>query len=209
MRRPQGTGSIFRMASSTVLWIKYHHNGKSIRESAHTTKVKEAERLLRGRLAAIATGTYVGLRLERVRIAELADDLIREYRINGRKSIDDVQARWDLHLKPFFGTLRAAKRPVSLWLSISTPGSRKALRMPRSIENWPHSSACSTLRGSRLHPRSTSCPTSQCSANTTFEPAFSNPGSMTALLPKPGRSAFGSARCLKLATPMAGDTKSC
>jgi hypothetical protein len=29
----------------------------------------------------------------------LADDFIREYRINGRKSLDDVQTRWDLHLK--------------------------------------------------------------------------------------------------------------
>jgi hypothetical protein len=67
-----------------VLWIKYHCNGKPIRESAHTTKVKEAEKLLRSRLAAISTGTYVGPKLEKVPVSELADDLVREYRINGR-----------------------------------------------------------------------------------------------------------------------------
>ena len=78
MKRPRGTGSIFHMPNSTILWIKYHKNGKPIRESAHTTKVKEAENLLRARLAAISTGTYVGLKLERVRVSELADDLIRE-----------------------------------------------------------------------------------------------------------------------------------
>jgi integrase len=107
MKRPRGTGSVLRMKGSTVLWIKYHRNGKPVRESAHTTKVKEAEKLLRQRLAAISTGTYVGPKLEKTRISELADDLIREYRINGRKSIDDLEARWKLHLEPFFGALRA------------------------------------------------------------------------------------------------------
>ncbi len=107
MKRPRGTGSILHMPHSTILWVKYHKNGKPIRESAHTTKVKEAEKFLRARLAAISTGTYVGLRLEKVRVSELADDLIREYRINGRKSIADLEARWKLHLQPFFGVLRA------------------------------------------------------------------------------------------------------
>jgi integrase len=43
----------------------------------------------------------------RTRVSELADDLIREYRINGRKSTSDLQARWNLHLKVFFGVIRA------------------------------------------------------------------------------------------------------
>ena len=109
MKRPRGTGSILRMNGSNVLWIKYHRNGKPIRESAHTTKVKEAEKLLRARLAAISTGTCVGPKLEKITISELADDLIREYRINGRKSIDDLETRWKLHLRPFFGFLRAVE----------------------------------------------------------------------------------------------------
>lgn len=67
----------------------------------------QAEKLLRQRLAAISTGTYVGPKLEKTRMSELADDLIWEYRINGRKSIKDLVARWKLHLKPFFGALRA------------------------------------------------------------------------------------------------------
>src|ERR1035441_3404191 len=114
MKRPRETGSILRMKGSTALWIKYHRNGKPVRESAHTTKVKEAEKLLRVRLATISTGTYVGPKLEKVRISELADDLIREYRINGRKSIDDLKARWDLPLKPFFGVLRAVEMTSQL-----------------------------------------------------------------------------------------------
>jgi hypothetical protein len=44
---------------------------------------------------------------ERVRLEELAEDFLREHRINGRKSDDDAEARWGLHLKSFFGRLRA------------------------------------------------------------------------------------------------------
>ncbi|MGA7291101.1 MAG: hypothetical protein WBW53_24010 [Terriglobales bacterium] len=42
-----------------------------------------------------------------VQVEELADDFIREYRINGRKSLEDADTRWNSHLKPFFGVLRA------------------------------------------------------------------------------------------------------
>jgi integrase len=106
MKRPRGTGSILRMKGSAVLWIKYHRNGIPIRESAHTTKPKEAEKFLRKRLGEISTGVYAGPKLEKIKVSELAEDLIREYRINRRKSIDDLEARWKLHLQPFFGVLR-------------------------------------------------------------------------------------------------------
>jgi len=109
MKRPRGTGSILRMKGSAVLWIKYHRNGVPVRESAQTTKPKEAEKVLRKRLGEISTGVYSGPKLEKIKVSELADDLIREYRINRRKSIDDLEARWKLHLKPFFGVLRAVE----------------------------------------------------------------------------------------------------
>jgi integrase len=40
-------------------------------------------------------------------VEELADAFLRDYRINGRKSLEDAETRWNLHLKPFFGLLRA------------------------------------------------------------------------------------------------------
>lgn len=109
MKRPRGTGSILRMKRSSVLWIKYHRNGVPIRESAHTTKEKEAEKLLQKRLGEIAIGIFTGPKLEKIKISELADDLMRDYRINGLKSIDDLEARWRLHLQPFFGAVRAVE----------------------------------------------------------------------------------------------------
>jgi integrase len=40
---------------------------------------------------------------ESPRIEQLVDDLFRDYRIKDQRSLDDVEARWRLHLKPFFG----------------------------------------------------------------------------------------------------------
>jgi hypothetical protein len=34
---------------------------------------------------------------------------LRDYRINGRKSLPDALARWRLHLQPFFGNLRSVE----------------------------------------------------------------------------------------------------
>jgi integrase len=105
--RPKGTGCIFMRPDSNKWWIKYSRNGKPYRESTNSTNRRKAEKMLKLRLAEIATGTFVGPHTERVRIEDLWDDVEREYRINGRKSLDDAQARWKLHLKPMFGPVRA------------------------------------------------------------------------------------------------------
>ena len=107
MPRPRGTGSLYLQKGSAVWWIKYYRNGKPYRESTHKANEKEAQDCLTKRLGEIATGNFSGPKTERIRIDELADDLLRDYRINGKRSLDDVEARWKLHLKPFFGDLRA------------------------------------------------------------------------------------------------------
>ena len=105
MKRQRGTGSIYPRGK--MLWIKYTRNGKPYREPAHTDDEKKAQKLLTLRLAQCATGTFHGLRVERIRVDELAEDFLRDYRINGKKSIDDAEARWKLHLEPWFGGMRA------------------------------------------------------------------------------------------------------
>src|SRR5216684_9275662 len=105
--RPRGTGSIYLQKGSAVYWVKYYRNGKPYRESTHKTNKKEAQDFLKQRLAEIVTGNFYGPKSERVRIDELADDLLRDYRINGKRSLGHAEARWKLHLKPFFGDLRA------------------------------------------------------------------------------------------------------
>jgi integrase len=94
--------------------LKFYRNGKAIRESTRTTKLKEAEKLLRLRLASVSTGTFIPLQTTKIMVCELAADLIREYRINKRKSTSDLEARWAKHLKPFFGEKRAVEVTSSL-----------------------------------------------------------------------------------------------
>ena len=109
MPRPRGTGSLYQQKDSAVWWIKYHCNGRSFRESTRTTSKNAANRILGKRLAEISTNTFVGPAHERITVGELADDLFRDYRINGRKTTDDVQTRWRLHLEPFFGSRRVSE----------------------------------------------------------------------------------------------------
>jgi integrase len=106
MARPRGTGSLYQRKDSAVWWIKYHRNGRSFRESTRTEDKRIATRILGKRLAEISTNTFVGPTHERITVGELADDLVRDYRINGRKTTDDVQTRWRLHIEPFFGSRR-------------------------------------------------------------------------------------------------------
>ncbi len=106
MARPRGTGSLYQREGSAIWWIKYHRNGRSFRESTRTEDKRVATRILGKRLAEISTNTFVGPTHERITVGELADDLFRDYRINGRKTTDDVQTRWRLHIEPFFGARR-------------------------------------------------------------------------------------------------------
>lgn len=109
MPRTRGSGSIYKQKNSAVFWVKYYRNGQAYRESTRTTNKQEAKDFLKQRLGEIATGTFYGPLAERVTIAELAGDFLRDYRINDRKSIDDVEARWTLHLEPFFGHMKACE----------------------------------------------------------------------------------------------------
>lgn len=89
-----------------VYWIKYYRDGKPYYESSKSTKEAEAKRLLRKRLGQIAEGAFFGLRPEKVRFEELAEDFLNDYRINGKRSLDKAQ-RSVKHLHGFFGGIRA------------------------------------------------------------------------------------------------------
>ena len=109
MARTRGSGTLYKQKDSTVWWCQYYRNGKCFRESTKQRDKSEAQKFLNNRMGEIATGTFAGPQIERVQVAELAEEFLRDYRINERKSLDDVKARWELHLKPFFGHLRGSE----------------------------------------------------------------------------------------------------
>ncbi len=108
-RRQRGTGRIFLPKGSSVWWLQYYQNGVKQRESAQTSDRRLALEKLKLRIAEVTTGAVTGLTPKKTRISELADDFIRDYRINGKTSLDDATTRWRLHLEPFFGRLRASQ----------------------------------------------------------------------------------------------------
>ena len=108
-------GMIYKQGKSRYWWIKYYRDGRPFRESTRTEKETEARRILREREGDIASGRAILPRADRVRFEELADDLLKDYRINGRRSLDRVE--WALkHLRAQFGGSRV--------LTITTPAIR-------------------------------------------------------------------------------------
>jgi integrase len=108
-RRPRGTGSLFKRKGSFYWWVQYHRNGKTYRESSQTTKESEAQRFLRKKLAEATSEFFITPQTARIKVSELAEDFERDQKIRERKSAADATTRWELHLKPFFGHLRAVQ----------------------------------------------------------------------------------------------------
>ncbi len=87
-------------------------NGRVIRESSGTDKEAEARRLLRRREGAAVEGRAIVPRVERIKVADLAEDLRRDYAANGRRSSERMEFCLD-HLLPFFGERRAVQVTVA------------------------------------------------------------------------------------------------
>jgi integrase len=98
---------MFKRAGSNFWWIQYHRNGKCYRESSHTSKESQARRFLQRRLAEAASDLFITPQTAKIRVSELAEDFLRDQKICERKAAHDAKTRWDLHLKPSFGHLRA------------------------------------------------------------------------------------------------------
>jgi integrase len=92
-------GSIYKRGN--VYWIQYYRNGKPYRETTKSKKEADAKRLLKKREGEISEGKLPGIYFDRVKFDELAEDFLRDYRINQRKSL--VRAKRSTgHLKRYF-----------------------------------------------------------------------------------------------------------
>jgi len=114
VNKSEGVGRVYSRPNSPFLWLYYCTNGKVFRRSAETSSIKQANNKLKDLIKEVGQGSYRGGKAERIKVQELADDLIRDYKINGKKSLDDVESRWKLHLKDFFAHYRANDITTSL-----------------------------------------------------------------------------------------------
>src|SRR5208283_3935911 len=106
-------GSIFRpkyrdkngdLVESQVYWVKYYKDGKPLRESTKTPDYDEAVTFLAGRVADVTKGKTPNIKLHRVKFDDLSADLLTDYRINGKKSLDRAEISVG-HLRDFFGNI--------------------------------------------------------------------------------------------------------
>ena len=92
-------GSLYRRGK--VWWVKYYRNGKPYRESSKSTKKMVAKKLLDRREGDIAQGKIPGIQFDKIIFDQLAEDFLRDYRINRKKSL--VRAERSVnHLKQYF-----------------------------------------------------------------------------------------------------------
>ena len=87
-------------------WVRYYRNGRRHEESSGSTKKGDAERLLKIREGDIARGVPIAPSVGRIRFDEAAAEVVLDYRVNGKKTADQVERRIRLHLEPFFGGRR-------------------------------------------------------------------------------------------------------
>ncbi|MBI4584176.1 MAG: site-specific integrase [Planctomycetes bacterium] len=90
----RGLGRVFQRGP--WWWIALSVNGREIRESSSSTERRDAEKLLKARLAQIQRGTFADPTQEKRPFTELLDMLTQDNKNNGRKSA----AKLDCHIVP-------------------------------------------------------------------------------------------------------------
>jgi len=92
-------GSLYKRGNTW--WIKFFRNGKPYRESTGTDKKMVAKKILERKEGDISQGKVLGIQFDKISFEQLAEDLLRDYRINQKKSL--VRAERSVgHLKGYF-----------------------------------------------------------------------------------------------------------
>ena len=117
-------GSVYLRQGSKKYWIKYVQHGRVIRESTESKNIADARRMLRTREGDIVKGIPVDPDAGRITFEEAVVDLLNDYSMNGKKTLDDVRRRIRKHLAPYFGN----RRMVVITRRISAPMSRSGRR---------------------------------------------------------------------------------
>jgi integrase len=101
-------GSLYRRGDSKFIWIAYYKDGKQFLESTRSESEDFAKHLLKLREGEIAQGKQPAVLYDRIKIDELLEDLLTDYRINKRKSFRTLKGNVAL-LKKEFGGFKASR----------------------------------------------------------------------------------------------------
>jgi integrase len=112
-RRDRGTGSVYLPKGSSVYWCQYYMSGRRVRESTKETDKRKATIYLNKRLQECAVGIR-NVDADKVTVDTLMDTKLTAEKNNGSKSLEDMEADWRLHLKPFFGNMKGSRVTTAL-----------------------------------------------------------------------------------------------
>jgi integrase len=93
---------------SSVYWIQYFVGGKRERENTHSESFEDAKNLLKMREGDVGSGKLTKAS-HGLLFGELLDDVATDYKINNRRSIDDLEARMP-RVKAYYGE----RKPLSI-----------------------------------------------------------------------------------------------
>jgi len=96
-----------------VWWMRFSYNGKQVRRSCETTSKKLAEQILCKVKTQITEGKFLEVEARDTTFEELYLDLILDYKVNRRKSLDKIH-RTIRHLEQTFSGMRALDITTSL-----------------------------------------------------------------------------------------------
>lgn len=101
----RGSGSVY--LRGRLWWIQYWDHGRPIQESSKGTSEQAARKLLAKRLEDISAG--LGLTPDKCTVADLCRLVIADYRLRKLRDAKTVEWRYDAHIKPALGHIRAWK----------------------------------------------------------------------------------------------------
>jgi integrase len=118
-KRAYGTGGIFKVTNQqgdVTYYISYRAGGKTVKESTGSNREADAQRLLQRRMAEAQDGELAGSPL-RVKVGNLLDDLLTDYRVHERASLKTVTTHIEgkeYGLRKVFGHMKATvvKKPL-------------------------------------------------------------------------------------------------
>jgi integrase len=116
MRKKISTGSVFRKAYKdrsgqtrhSCTWsVRYYVDGHFIEASSGTDDYDEAVIFLRKKMATVHEQQHMAAHPERVRMGQLFDLLLEQYRTQERRSTYDVERKIESRLRKYFGNRKA------------------------------------------------------------------------------------------------------
>ena len=107
MKKPNGTGSLYRRADSNFWWLKLSLDGRPCYQSTKCSDLAGAKRFRDQMLAKKFRGELSSGKPDKVLITELLDDVLKS------DIAESTRKNWKLvteaHLRPFFGGMKAVR----------------------------------------------------------------------------------------------------